>query len=70
MYRGRSWQDSELEDRVEQRQTKGLIGIAVILLLLIAGLFLVQHLRAIAMVEDCLMAGRHDCDGMVRGGDT
>jgi hypothetical protein len=47
------------------RQTAGLVGIVITLLLLVIGLFLVQQLRASAAVEDCLMAGRRNCDLLV-----
>jgi len=67
VHRGRHWQHTDLEDVVEQRQTKGLVGFVVILLLLIASLFLVQQLRSTTKIEDCLMAGRRDCDALVRG---
>jgi hypothetical protein len=57
---------SNTENREDaQRQTATLAGIAVVLLLLIAGLFLVHTLRATVRVEDCLMAGRLDCDRLV-----
>jgi hypothetical protein len=39
----------------------------VVLLLLVGGLFLVQQLRAASMVEDCLLAGRRNCDVLVTG---
>jgi hypothetical protein len=44
------------------RQTATLAGLAIALLLVVVGLFLVQELRAKARVEDCLLAGRRDCD--------
>ena len=46
------------------RQTAGLAGFAFVLLLLVAGLFLVHTLSHKGKVEDCLMAGRLDCDRM------
>jgi hypothetical protein len=55
--------DEEAEDR--NRQTAGLAAIAVVLLLLVCGLFLVQTLRRKAALEDCLMSGRRNCDTMV-----
>jgi hypothetical protein len=39
----------------------------VILLLLVGGLFLVQQLRSASMIQDCLMAGRRNCDVLVTG---
>ena len=38
-----------------------LIGLAVVLLLVVAGYFLMTALRQNAQVEDCLMAGRRNC---------
>jgi hypothetical protein len=53
----------EVEDlEVADRQTASLAGVAITLLLLVVGLFLVRELHAKAMVEDCLMSGRTNCD--------
>ena len=49
----------------ENRLTASLAGLAVALLVVVAGLFLVQHLRAKARVEDCLMSGRINCDAVL-----
>lgn len=49
------------------RRTSGLAAIAVVLLLLIGGLLLTQTLRKKSQLEDCLMAGRRDCDSLVNG---
>lgn len=46
------------------RQTASLAAVVVILMLLAAGLFLVHTLRHSAAVEDCLMAGRRNCDAV------
>jgi hypothetical protein len=65
MERHRAWQDeSDDSDEAEaaNRQTASLAGVAVTLLLLIIGLFLVQELRAKAAIEDCLLSGRRNCD--------
>jgi hypothetical protein len=56
-------QDAEAADR----QTASLAGIAITLLLLVIGLFLIRELHSKAAVEDCLMAGRRDCDWLVQG---
>jgi hypothetical protein len=61
MYTHHHWQDDDAEDKVAQRQTEGLVGIAVVLLLLVSGLFLVQQLRAAASFQDCLMSGHRNC---------
>jgi len=47
------------------RQTTSLAALAVALALLAGGLFLAQTLRHSAAVEDCLMAGRINCDRLV-----
>jgi hypothetical protein len=49
------------------RRTNGLAAIVVVLLLLIGGLLLTQTLRKKSQIEDCLMAGRRDCDALVNG---
>jgi hypothetical protein len=65
VYPGRHWQSDDAEYEAAKRQTAGLIGIVVILLLLVVGLFLVQQLRASAAIEDCLLSGRRNCDVLV-----
>lgn len=65
MYPGRHWQSDDAEFEAAKRQTAGLIGIVVILLLLIVGLFLVQQLRTCSAIEDCLLSGRRNCDVLV-----
>jgi hypothetical protein len=47
------------------RQTASLAGLAVALLLVVAGLFLIHQLHSKTLVEDCLMAGRADCDRLL-----
>ena len=37
------------------------IGLIVVLILVVAGYFLVMALRQNANLEDCLMSGRRDC---------
>ena len=49
----------------EDRLTASLAGLAVALLVVVAGLFLIQHLRDKARIEDCLMAGRSNCDAVL-----
>lgn len=62
MYVHRPLPEESVRDKVAARQTAGLAGIAVTLLLLVIGLFLVQQLRSSAALEDCLMAGGRTCD--------
>ncbi|MEA2778180.1 MAG: hypothetical protein QOF90_3586 [Acetobacteraceae bacterium] len=62
LYRHHHWLDDELDGKAAERQTANLVGIVIILLLLIGGLFLVHRLRNSSILEDCLLAGRRDCD--------
>lgn len=62
MYRHHHWLDDNAEIEAANRQTSGLVGIVVILLLLVGGLFLVQQLRHASLIQDCVMAGRTNCD--------
>jgi hypothetical protein len=48
------------------RQTASLAALAVALVLLVGGLFLAQTLRRSAQMEDCLMAGRINCDRILQ----
>ena len=50
------------------RQTASLAGLAVALLLVVVGLFLVRELHHKCMVEDCLLAGWSNCDAVLAGG--
>ena len=43
------------------RRTAALMGFAIILLLAIAGVILVREIGRTMRIEDCLMAGRHNC---------
>jgi hypothetical protein len=49
------------------RQTAGLVGVVIVLVLLIAGLFLVHTLYNKSKIEDCLMVGRVNCDPLIAG---
>ena len=61
----RRWpNDAEAEEEAN-RQTASLAGVAITLLLLVIGLFLIRELHAKAQLEDCLMAGRRNCDILV-----
>ena len=56
----------EVEDQeAADRQTASLAGVAVTLLLVVVGLFLVHVLHDKAVVEDCLMSGRSNCDAVL-----
>lgn len=67
MYSHRRWLDQEADDKTAERQTAGLVGFVIILLLLIVSLFLVQRLRSATAIEDCLLSGRSNCDILVTG---
>lgn len=56
-----SLSEQDLQEAAD-RQTASLAGVAVALLLLILGLFLVRELHAKAQLEDCLMSGRSNCN--------
>lgn len=47
------------------RQTASLAGLAVALLLVVVGLFLIHTLHAKCVVEDCLLSGRTNCDAVL-----
>ncbi len=61
--------DRLLDDGEDQesadRQTASLAGVAITLLLLVVGLFLVRELHNKAMIEDCLLSGRSNCDAVL-----
>ncbi len=52
----------ETRDQEADRQTASLGAVAVTLLLIVIGLFLVRELHAKAALEDCLLSGRTSCD--------
>ena len=54
------------DDEDNNRRTGALVGLAIALALIIAGLFLVQYFRHENAVEDCLLAHRSDCDTLAR----
>jgi hypothetical protein len=51
---------SDIEEG-EARRTGASMGLIVILLLAIAGVWLVRELRRESEIEDCLMQGRRNC---------
>ena len=67
MYRHHHWRDDSATDKTAERQTASLVGVAIILLLLVGGLFLIMQLHKSASIEDCLLAGLRDCDAMLTG---
>ena len=65
MLQQRRWHDDAEEQKQADRQTASLAAVAVTLVLLVLGLFLVHQLAAESKVEDCLLAGRRNCDQLV-----
>jgi hypothetical protein len=65
MYRHHHAGEDGAEQEAADRQTASLAGVAITLLLLVLGLFLVRELHAKVAIEDCLMAGRSNCDALV-----
>ena len=57
----RSWVDPDEDRKAANRQTVSLAAMAFTLFLVVAGLYLVQHLAAKMAMEDCLMSGRTNC---------
>lgn len=53
------------EQHEADRQTASLAGLAVALLLVVVGLFLIKQLHAKTLLEDCLLSGRTNCDTVV-----
>jgi hypothetical protein len=62
MLQRRPWVDEAEVQEEANRQTASLAGVAITLLLLVLGLFLVRELRAEAVLQDCLMTGRTNCE--------
>jgi hypothetical protein len=62
MLQPRPWDNEAEEERDANRQTASLAAVAVTLVLLVVGLFLVQQLAAKSRLEDCLLSGRRNCD--------
>lgn len=58
----RSLYRHEDDDAEDNRVTSSLAGLAVALLVVVASLFLIHTLANKARVEDCLMAGRFNCE--------
>lgn len=56
----------EDEQAQENRVTSSLAGLAVVLSVVVASLFLIHQLQEKAAVEDCLMAQRLNCDAALQ----
>jgi hypothetical protein len=57
----------EEDEEAANRQTVSLAGVAITVLLVVLGLFLVRQLQTKVAIEDCLLAGRMQCDWLVQG---
>ena len=57
--------DDKRHDDDGDRQTRALAGLAVVLALAVAASFLIQQLKREGDIEDCLMAGRTNCDALI-----
>jgi hypothetical protein len=58
--------DDRHEDEDSRRQTRSLAGLAIILALALIAFFLIQKLKKEGEIEDCLLAGRTNCDVLVQ----
>ena len=67
MYGHHRWLEPVPDDKTAERQTASLAGIVIVLLLLVAGLFLIQQLHKATSIEDCLLAGRGNCAALLSG---
>jgi hypothetical protein len=64
IYRQTKAEHDERED-ASNRRTVALAGLAVTLALLVASFYLVMRLHKVSAIEDCLLAGRRNCDLLV-----
>jgi hypothetical protein len=60
----RTNRDDRDEDE-SRRETRGLAALAVVLALALAASYLVDRLRKEGALEDCLLAGRANCDALL-----
>ncbi|HEY0420705.1 MAG TPA: hypothetical protein VGC80_14405 [Acetobacteraceae bacterium] len=56
------WLTTEEMQSEADRQTASLAGLAVTLGVLVVCLFLIHQLHRTSAIEDCIMAGRLNCD--------
>jgi hypothetical protein len=57
--------DDVRRQQESDRQTKALAALALIIALAVIALIVVQHLRTEGQIEDCLLAGRSNCDVLI-----
>ena len=65
LMRRKSDHDDIRRQQEADRQTKALAALALIIALALVALFVVQHLRREGQIEDCLLAGRANCDALI-----
>jgi hypothetical protein len=53
------------EDDDEGRQSRGLLALAIVLMLGLAASYLVRALAREGFIEDCLLAHRLNCDALL-----
>ena len=63
----RAIEEFDEQEAEANRVTQSLAAMAFALVLVVAGLFLVQHLASKARLEDCLLSGRSNCDLILAG---
>lgn len=57
------WINTEDKEQTDaDGRTMTLAGLAVVLFMVVVGLFLIQRLARNARIEDCLLSGRRNCD--------
>ena len=54
-------QKRQEQEEDDHRFTTSLAGLAVALLLILVGLYVVEELAAQSKLEDCVLQGRRDC---------
>ena len=60
-----TYRPDEEDQAGADRQTESLAALALLLFLVVVGLFLVRVLEGKGAVEDCLLAGGRNCDAVL-----
>lgn len=53
---------AETPDMADRRRTDSLAALALTLLLVVVGLYLVDVLRSQAAIQDCVLSGQSECE--------
>ena len=56
-------QDEEEAERIQRK--KSVVALAILAVLVIAGIFLLEKLRDVSRLQDCLMTRASNCNDMV-----